>query len=264
MRHMALDIGGSLIKLAYFSPGDADSDDNAPVDTPVDAADPVDAVDADSDASPPVATGASTSPADSDAAASTSAAAPPGVRVNGGDRGTAAMTGAANGTGLQASRQRGSTGSLAGGMPRGGRLHFVKFETSRVDDAIEFIKKKGLHRVRSRDPCDRKPTVQVRSSVRLAAFSPLSKHRATVLCTSCYARRAQLVNNLQWLPCGLAGSIAIRSYLFASEFFPLHNGARVLECSFPCTHADQSDRRRRIQICRTLQRAAGGHIAKGG
>ena len=27
-----------------------------------------------------------------------------------------------------------------------GRLHFVKFETSRVEDAIAFIEAKGLHR----------------------------------------------------------------------------------------------------------------------
>jgi hypothetical protein len=32
------------------------------------------------------------------------------------------------------------------GAERGGRLHFVKFETSRVEDAIQFIERKGLHR----------------------------------------------------------------------------------------------------------------------
>lgn len=30
-------------------------------------------------------------------------------------------------------------------MPAG-RLHFVKFESSRVEDAIQFIEAKGLHR----------------------------------------------------------------------------------------------------------------------
>ncbi len=29
---------------------------------------------------------------------------------------------------------------------RAGKLHFVKFETSRVEDAIDFIEAKGLHR----------------------------------------------------------------------------------------------------------------------
>lgn len=28
----------------------------------------------------------------------------------------------------------------------GGKLHFVKFETSKVDECIEFIESKGLHR----------------------------------------------------------------------------------------------------------------------
>lgn len=33
---------------------------------------------------------------------------------------------------------------------RAGRLHFVKFETSRVEDAIQFIEAKGLHRCKGR------------------------------------------------------------------------------------------------------------------
>jgi type II pantothenate kinase len=32
-----------------------------------------------------------------------------------------------------------------------GRLHFVKFETGRVEDAIAFIEAKGLHRFQGKD-----------------------------------------------------------------------------------------------------------------
>lgn len=32
------------------------------------------------------------------------------------------------------------------GGQRGGKLHFVKFESSKVDDCIDFIEAKGLHR----------------------------------------------------------------------------------------------------------------------
>jgi type II pantothenate kinase len=35
--------------------------------------------------------------------------------------------------------------SAARGHP-GGKLHFVKFETNKVDDCIDFIEAKGLHR----------------------------------------------------------------------------------------------------------------------
>eukprot|EP00798_Chlamydomonas_sp_ICE-L_P004401 gene4401-14526_t len=71
--HIALDIGGSLIKLVYFSP----------------------------DFSPP-------------SSASSSSV--------------------------------GGESNPNAGTARGGRLHFVKFETNRVDDCIAFIEAKGLHR----------------------------------------------------------------------------------------------------------------------
>jgi len=87
--HIALDIGGSLIKLVYFSP-----------EPPVEKADPG------------VQTATNSSHADLPVPAE-HAAGP-------------------NGTG------------------RGGRLHFVKFETSRVEDAIAFIEAKGLHRFHGR------------------------------------------------------------------------------------------------------------------
>ena len=31
--------------------------------------------------------------------------------------------------------------------PCAGKLHFVKFETARIDECIDFIEAKGLHRV---------------------------------------------------------------------------------------------------------------------
>jgi hypothetical protein len=32
-----------------------------------------------------------------------------------------------------------------------GRMHFVKFETARIDDCLEFIEAKGLHRCTGKD-----------------------------------------------------------------------------------------------------------------
>lgn len=74
--HIALDIGGSLIKLVYFSPDPADG---------------------------------------------------------------------------QAAAANGQASSNNSAPSRGGRLHFVKFESSRVEDAINFIEAKGLHRKRGRN-----------------------------------------------------------------------------------------------------------------
>lgn len=36
-------------------------------------------------------------------------------------------------------------------QPCSGRLHFVKFESARVEDAIAFIEEKGLHRNRGKN-----------------------------------------------------------------------------------------------------------------
>ena len=52
--------------------------------------------------------------------------------------------------------------AYAKGAGRGGRLHFVKFETSRVEDAVDFIKRKRLHCVQSKDPAESQRPVQVR------------------------------------------------------------------------------------------------------
>jgi hypothetical protein len=43
------------------------------------------------------------------------------------------------------------------GLNPAGKLHFVKFETSRVEDAIDFIEAKGLHRY-----CGRNGTKEMR------------------------------------------------------------------------------------------------------
>uniref|UniRef100_A0A383WMF1 Pantothenate kinase n=1 Tax=Tetradesmus obliquus TaxID=3088 RepID=A0A383WMF1_TETOB len=90
VRHIALDIGGSLIKLVYFSPDAADSAEAA-----------------------------------------------------------------------------GLAGSSAGGQRpghghhhKGGRMHFVKFETARIDDCLDFIQAKGLHRCTLRDGSSREVRVK--------------------------------------------------------------------------------------------------------
>ena len=36
--------------------------------------------------------------------------------------------------------------TLKTAVPRAGKLHFVKFETQRINDCIDFIEAKGLHR----------------------------------------------------------------------------------------------------------------------
>ncbi|KAK9799347.1 hypothetical protein WJX73_008823 [Symbiochloris irregularis] len=83
--HIALDIGGSLIKLVYFSPEDRGSDDGAAGD---------------------------------------------------------------------ASRDHST----------GGRMHFVKFETSAIDQAIEFILAKGLHQLQARSHSGRANRVRVKAT----------------------------------------------------------------------------------------------------
>ncbi|GLC40183.1 hypothetical protein PLESTB_000260200 [Pleodorina starrii] len=98
VNHIAIDIGGSLIKLVYFSPDPVDSGSSGEGETP--------------SCSPPGA---------------------PGTLAHATSR----------------SPQQNSQ--------RGGKLHFVKFETSRVEDVIDFIEAKGLHRY-----CGRNGTKEMR------------------------------------------------------------------------------------------------------
>ncbi|KAF5829353.1 fumble-domain-containing protein [Dunaliella salina] len=88
--HIALDIGGTLIKLVYFSP-------DPPSDHPTRES--------------------------------------PTANIR------AAAVASRIAEGIPATHQ--TVGST---ISRGGRLHFVKFESSRVEDAIQFIEAKGLHR----------------------------------------------------------------------------------------------------------------------
>jgi hypothetical protein len=60
--------------------------------------------------------------------------------------------------------QRDSVGASSDKASRGGRLHFVKFETARIDDAIAFIKQKHLHCTRS-GGSDAGPLLQVRPAL---------------------------------------------------------------------------------------------------
>ncbi|KAF6257411.1 fumble-domain-containing protein [Scenedesmus sp. NREL 46B-D3] len=91
VRHIALDIGGSLIKLVYFSPDSADSRESA------------------------------------------------GLAGGGGG-------GSVQGTATTTREVR--------------RMHFVKFETARIQDCIDFIQAKGLHRCWLRDGSSREVRVK--------------------------------------------------------------------------------------------------------
>jgi bifunctional damage-control phosphatase, subfamily II, fusion protein len=77
-----------------------------------------------------------------DGASNLSDSPPPEVVVSSKSRngsGSGTNNGKHNGT----NHNNASSGSRAAG---GGKLHFVKFETSKVDDCIDFIESKGLHR----------------------------------------------------------------------------------------------------------------------
>ena len=149
VRHVALDIGGSLIKLAYFSPGDVDSD--AP------ASDSESSGAAGDDANSGIGARRSGSAASAPAAPLPAAQPPAGLSV-GGDAFNAKQTGCGAGAG---GAPPDAAAAYAKGAARGGRLHFVKFETSRVDEAIDFIKRKRLHCSNSSNPDASQSTVQV-------------------------------------------------------------------------------------------------------
>jgi len=102
--HIALDIGGSLIKLVYFSP-----------------------------------------------------AAPGGGEIAEGQQQQVQQQGqqggerprSAGGASDSSSATAGASPSRPRPAPRGGKLHFVKFETSKIDECLDFIEAKGLHRPQS-------------------------------------------------------------------------------------------------------------------
>ncbi|KAI8477521.1 MAG: pantothenate kinase 2-like protein [Monoraphidium minutum] len=111
VRHIALDIGGSLIKLVYFSP------------------------DPEADAAAAASSSSSSSSSSSDGA---------GPSGSGG-----AAAGAADAAAGKAERLPRSHHTQQ--HPKGGRIHFVKFETARIADCLDFIEAKGLHRCLGRD-----------------------------------------------------------------------------------------------------------------
>ena len=168
VRHVALDIGGSLIKLAYFSPGDVDSD--AP------ASDSESGSAACDDANSGTGGRRSGSVASASTVPSPAAQPPAGLSV-GGDALDAKQTGrVASAGGAPAD----AAAAYAKGAARGGRLHFVKFETTRVDEAIDFIKRKRLHCGNSSDPSASQSTVQV-----LRQFKPLASAACCLLLQWC-------------------------------------------------------------------------------
>lgn len=46
------------------------------------------------------------------------------------------------------------------GVHNAGRMHFVKFETARIEDCLDFIQAKGLHRTLLRDGSSREVRVK--------------------------------------------------------------------------------------------------------
>jgi bifunctional damage-control phosphatase, subfamily II, fusion protein len=138
VRHVALDIGGSLIKLAYFSPGEVDSDMLDASDSEVSEAAVRRYSSNGESSSPATAAPPNARPATDGSQLPPAIPTPPPVKISG----------ASDGAGGVAAAAAASHGLPGQDAQRGGRLHFVKFETSRIDDAIEFIKRKKLHRVR--------------------------------------------------------------------------------------------------------------------
>ncbi|GAQ88623.1 pantothenate kinase 2 [Klebsormidium nitens] len=106
--HFAIDIGGSLIKLVYFS---KHPDSTPPLDRSKGQTRPP---------TPPQAPDALQERASSHEGAGTSKAAVSSPRLS-------------------------SWPSLRAALRKGGRLHFVKFETAKLSECLEFIEQKKLH-----------------------------------------------------------------------------------------------------------------------
>ena len=110
--HIALDIGGSLIKLVYFSPA---------------------------------AGGGSSAVEGQGGEREQQQGAGERPRSAAGEKAAAASPTAAAAAGEKAASSSKSSPSRPR-PPRGGKLHFVKFETSKIDECLDFIEAKGLHR----------------------------------------------------------------------------------------------------------------------
>ena len=132
VRHIAIDIGGSLIKLVYFSSGDTDSDAHG--------SDP----DPESPRLPPASAG------------------------------------------LPEDGERASDAGSKSAEP-GGRLHFAKFETSRVEEAIAFIEQKQLHQAHGGGGGGTGVTLQVCRCLATTGFDHGSGCQAAN-CASCATR----------------------------------------------------------------------------
>ena len=136
--HIALDIGGSLIKLVYFSPSADASGDGSSVEGGGQGQVGGQQGGAQQQKQGERPRSASASER---AAAAAAAAAPAGAAPAG-----AASAGAGSpAAGEKATAQLKSSPSRPR-PPRGGKLHFVKFETSKIDECLDFIEAKGLHR----------------------------------------------------------------------------------------------------------------------
>ena len=147
VRHIALDIGGSLIKLVYFSPDDdGDHGGNGGGGGGGRAGD---------------GGGSSSSSGDSVHGSADGS----GGGGGGGGAGAAAAADGQDGgraSAASASAANGAAGAGAGAPPppKGGRIHFVKFETARIRDCLDFIEAKGLHRCLGRDGFRRETRVK--------------------------------------------------------------------------------------------------------
>ncbi|CAI7812985.1 unnamed protein product, partial [Closterium sp. NIES-53] len=151
--HFALDIGGSLIKLVYFSRIPPHLEHGASFSSLVSPS-------ATAAAAPAVTSTAAgnestdcTTQTNCGATAAAAAAPPPAFATATAASAAAAAPGnlAASASAAAAARAVDRRASFSGGGGSfrsgggGGRLHFVKFETSRIVECIEFIKSKRLH-----------------------------------------------------------------------------------------------------------------------
>ena len=122
--HIALDIGGSLIKLVYFSPADTTGESS---------------VEGGGQGQQQQQGERPRSASASERAAAAAAAAAAPASAGSPAAGEKAASSSASAQQLKSSPSRPRP-------PRGGKLHFVKFETSKIDECLDFIEAKGLHR----------------------------------------------------------------------------------------------------------------------
>jgi hypothetical protein len=216
IRHIALDIGGSLIKLVYFSPDAAPGGDDLVVPA---------ATGGSGDASQHGGGGGSGSGAGG--AASSSAA------------GAAAATPGGNNSSSSANAAASSSPPppplSSSSEPRGGRMHFVKFETARIQDCLDFIEAKGLHRCRGRDGQARE--------VRVKATGGGAYKFADLF----YERLGLTVEKEDEIGCSVAGcNFLLRA--IAHEAFLYEGG----QATFVPTNGERGGERKRAGGCRRV------------